>query len=265
MQQIGEYMMQGLAKGVSSKDIVKFIETQYAGMGTAGAGALGAISDAMGGNITTELTTALKNTGTPMSWLPEMLRLVSHEDASGNPSIQNPIEVMGQHATGILQMLPSTFSEHMVKGYGDIDNPIDNAMSSINYIKSEYGDPSRISGLNGGVYKGYANGSESISSNQIGMVGEQGAELHVLNQGDGVLPTNLVKNLMDWGKFNPNNILKNILPNFNIPNMSNFSSGSAGGNTSTDRSINIQNLSVVSNNADNLFAQLKSRANVLPV
>ena len=34
-------MMQGLAKGVSSKDIVKFIQTQYAGMSTAGSGALG--------------------------------------------------------------------------------------------------------------------------------------------------------------------------------------------------------------------------------
>ena len=264
MQQIGEYMMQGLAKGVSSKDIVKFIQTQYADMGSTGAGALGEISDAMGGNVTTWLTTALKNTGTPMSWLPELLKLVSKE-SGGNPTIQNPTEVLGQHATGLLQMLPSTFSEHMAKGYTDIDNGIDNAMSAINYIKAQYGNPNNIQGLNSGFYKGYQNGSESISSNQIGMVGEQGAELHVLNQGDGVLPTNLVKNLMDWGKFNPNNILKNILPNFNIPNMSNFSSGSAGGNTSTDRSINIQNLSVVSNNADNLFAQLKSRANVLPV
>lgn len=41
-----------------------------------------------------------------------------------------------------------------------------------------------------------------------------------LEYGDGVVPADLTKNLMNWGKFNPNSYLKNLIPNVNNENKS---------------------------------------------
>ena len=60
----------------------------------------------------------------------------------------------------------------------------------------------------------YANGIIGVSSDQIANINELGDELVVrangkgditaLTKGSGVIPANLTKNLMDWGKMNPN-------------------------------------------------------------
>lgn len=57
------------------------------------------------------------------------------------------------------------------------------------------------------------------TSGGLSLVGEQGPELRVLGQGDGVLPSDITRNLWDWGKINPNNIGGNTTHIFNIDNL----------------------------------------------
>ena len=53
----------------------------------------------------------------------------------------------------------------------------------------------------------------------LSLVGEQGPELRVLSQGDGVIPADITRNLWDWGKINPSNIGGNTIHIFNIDNL----------------------------------------------
>jgi hypothetical protein len=105
------------------------------------------------------LEQALKITQTPLSWLPALETLVSKE-SGGNASAVDPILVDGEHAAGLLQELPSTFAEYALPGYAsNIDNPLDNAIASIRYIKAEYGSPGNITGIGKpGTYTGYSAG-----------------------------------------------------------------------------------------------------------
>lgn len=48
----------------------------------------------------------------------------------------------------------------------------------------------------------YANGSLSVPQSGLSLVGEQGRELRVLNQGDGIIPNKLTENLMNLGQYN---------------------------------------------------------------
>ncbi|EPZ44302.1 hypothetical protein AAC03nite_34960 [Alicyclobacillus acidoterrestris] len=81
--------------------------------------------------------------GITSSWMPTIMQIIAIEDASGNPYAENPILVMGQHATGIMQTLPSTFQEFEVPGHTNIFNPVDNIAAAMRYILKEYGDPAK--------------------------------------------------------------------------------------------------------------------------
>lgn len=72
--------------------------------------------------------------------------------------------------------------------------------------------------------RAYANGT----ANAIGgmsLVGEQGAELRILNTGDGVLPSNITKNLWKWGQTTPSSLASNFgkmnvsIGSINLPNV----------------------------------------------
>jgi Transglycosylase SLT domain len=105
------------------------------------------------------LEQALKITNTPLSWLPALETLVSKE-SSGNASAVDPISVDGEHATGLFQTLPSTFSEYAMPGYAaGPTNALDDAIAGIRYIKAEYGTPANITGIGKpGTYEGYSAG-----------------------------------------------------------------------------------------------------------
>lgn len=111
---------------------------------------------ALGGNVTAWVQAAMKATGAPASWLSYLLRLVSLE-SGGNPSAVDPISVMGEHATGLFQTLPSTFAQFATVG-GGILNPVANAVAGIRYIQARYGSPANIPGLMSGHYVGYDQG-----------------------------------------------------------------------------------------------------------
>lgn len=49
---------------------------------------------------------------------------------------------------------------------------------------------------------GYAKGTTSASGG-LSLVGEEGAELRVLNSGDGIIPADVTKNLWSWGNITP--------------------------------------------------------------
>lgn len=109
------------------------------------------------------------------------------------------------------------------KASGASKNVIDRLQAEReNKIKGKYGgkEPNMI-GSNktySQVSKGYALGTTSAVGG-LSLVGEQGPELRVLGQGDGVLPADITRNLWDWGRINPNNISGNTTHIFNIDNL----------------------------------------------
>lgn len=96
-----------------------------------------------------------------------------------------------------------------------------------------------------------ASGSISLPSTGIYNVNELGDELMIpptgnydfLKKGTGIIPANLTRNLMDWGKFNPKNFIGGQ------PNV-----------ISNDHSITIQNMTVQTNDAQDFVRQLQNLA-----
>ncbi len=108
-----------------------------------------------GGTTNPTIQTAMQITGVDASWAPYLNQLVQRENASGDPNAINPTAVGGEHATGFLQTLPSTFKANAAPGMTNINDPVANAVAAINYIKSRYGSPANIPGLMSGSYHGY--------------------------------------------------------------------------------------------------------------
>lgn len=65
----------------------------------------------------------------------------------------------------------------------------------------------------GGSFK-YANGTTSAHGG-MSLVGERGAELRVLNKGDGIIPANVTKNLWAWGETTPIELMGAVLGSLN--------------------------------------------------
>lgn len=102
-----------------------------------------------------DLKEAVRLAGVPEDWVPWLALLVGYE-SGGNPAAKSPASVDGQHASGLLQMLPGTFERYAPPGYGDIWNPIDNALAAIRYIQAAYGAPWNIPGIrSASTYRGY--------------------------------------------------------------------------------------------------------------
>ena len=95
-----------------------------------------------GGSIDDWINQAIAITGVGADWAPDLKWLAEHE-SSFNPNAINPQTVNGEHATGLMQTLPSTFQENALPGYEDIYNPVHNLIAAINYIKNRYGHPSK--------------------------------------------------------------------------------------------------------------------------
>ena len=62
----------------------------------------------------------------------------------------------------------------------------------------------------------FANGTLGANGG-LSLVGEQGAELRVLNRGDGIIPSKTTQNLMRWGKYSPQQWQNALIPR-NISN-----------------------------------------------
>lgn len=181
---MGQILQPMFAKG-DNKDIISMVYAMIHG-GTGGSLEGLFSSGAMSGNVSEWLTAALALTGTPVSWLPGLLKLVQAE-SGGDPTAVNSQGVGGEHATGLLQTLPSTFAEYAVAGLGNIMNPIANAAAAINYIKKTYGSVFNTPLFRGGTYVGYATGTNNATPG-IHLVGEKGPELVWMKGGEHVTP-----------------------------------------------------------------------------
>lgn len=92
----------------------------------------------------------------------------------------------------------------------------------------------------------YATGSLSVPQSGLSLVGEQGRELRVLNQGDGIIPNKLTENLMNLGRYSIPQ-LASIMNTVNQKDSSN--------------NMNIQNLTVaLPNIRDNSSVETIQRA-----
>lgn len=90
-----------------------------------------------------------------------------------------------------------------------------------------------IIGITGEVKGAYASGTTSAKGG-LSLTGENGTELRVLNRGDGIIPAEITKNLMEFGVDPAKMIMDNL--NKNIPDYKNIITPV---NTSTDNSIHI--------------------------
>ena|GEM_PF-3227224 len=103
------------------------------------------------GNVKEWVNQAVKITGVDEDWKPYLEWLVEHE-SNGNPRAVNPRAVGREHATGLMQTLPSTFRAHAAPGMTDIYNPVHNLVAAIGYIKGRYKHPKNA--VNGWTSRG---------------------------------------------------------------------------------------------------------------
>lgn len=164
MFSIGGYLIQGLENAIfKGKSTLQTVASTVFG------GTMDFIQGIIsGGDVSSWIMQALTLTGTDSSWLNGLLMLASRESGdpgklgTGNASLVNNVGVGGEYATGLLQMLPSTFKEFFA-GFGDIKNPVANVASAIKYIKSRYGSVYNIPNLFNGNYKGYLEGTKNAT------------------------------------------------------------------------------------------------------
>lgn len=106
----------------------------------------------------------------------------------GGSTAQNP-------STGAPEKLPL--------GAGAANAAIIGANSVLNAlnINKKHG----AGGPKGGVKSKYAGGTTDAQGG-MSMVGEHGAELRILNRGDGIIPADITKNLWKWGTIDPERI-----------------------------------------------------------
>lgn len=101
------------------------------------------------------------------NWL-NGLSLIAMKESGGNPKAVNNWDInakRGIPSKGLMQTIEPTFNAYKKKGYGNILNPVHNALAAIGYIKSRYKTIGNVPGVKavnqGGKYVGYENGGFS--------------------------------------------------------------------------------------------------------
>jgi hypothetical protein len=158
MSEIGTNIMQGLINGLQAKlpDIQKFMSS-LGGMLGGGAAA------AVGGDVGGWIQQAIAATGVDPSWANGLGVIIQHE-SGGNPSASNAWDVNAQRgdaSVGLMQLTGSNRATYTPSGLDPMD-PVAQIIAGINYVKSRYGDISKVPGVAsvaaGGAYLPYAKG-----------------------------------------------------------------------------------------------------------
>lgn len=155
-----------------------------------------------GGGGASWIREAMKITGAPDWWF-SMLMQTMNAESGGNPNAVSSVPVAsGQYATGLMQTIPSTFNANALPGYGDIFNPVHNAIASIRYRNARYsgGDwtpygpisPYAKGGLvtadDGGMFKGPGMVGIGNLKEMVFKPAEKIASLSQISQGNNAQP-----------------------------------------------------------------------------
>lgn len=95
-----------------------------------------------------------------------------------------------------------TFNPNNVPAY----SPTSDALKpTVNKTASKPGAGKTTGAVGGNVRTKYAEGTTNAKGG-MSIVGERGAELRILNRGDGIIPADITKNLWKWGTIDPERI-----------------------------------------------------------
>ncbi|VDG23663.1 phage tail tape measure protein [Lactiplantibacillus mudanjiangensis] len=141
------------------------------------------------------------------SWLDGLETIAQHESSFRNvTNTRDSNAAAGHPSTGWFQMIAPTFKAYAKAGYGNSNNPIDQGISAIRYIKSRYGGIGNVPGLvsmrNGGPYKGYANGGWSTKPAIFGEV--PGQPEIAINPARGTADKHIMEAIMARSRKAPN-------------------------------------------------------------
>lgn len=150
------------------------------------------------------ITEAMGIAGVPASWAGP-LATIAMKESGGNPNAVNNWDINAKNgipSKGLMQTIEPTFNAHKASGYGNIFNPVDNILASINYIRSRYGDVFNVPGIRsmaeGGSYVGYAKGGKA-SRGETFIAGENGPELITATEPTSILPNGITSKLLNRG------------------------------------------------------------------
>lgn len=124
-----------------------------------------------------------------------------------NPDLKqaqyNAATAVGMEGFGDQRLYNKIFSGYITKD--EIQDLYDKSTSDISkgYLLN------LLSEMHKAGYPGYARGTRN-ANNGLSIVGENGPELRVLNQGDGILPSGITDNLWRWGSMTPSDMLASL-------------------------------------------------------
>lgn len=114
-------------------------------------------------NWVRQATTIMEKHGVPAGEIdPGAIELIIQHESGGNPDAENRSDINareGHPSQGLMQTIPSTFSQYALPGHGNILNPVDNIIAGTRYAIAAYGSLDNVPGVvaveHGGSYVGY--------------------------------------------------------------------------------------------------------------
>lgn len=193
MYKIGDYLMQGLVNGMTSKDMESFVSNWVGSMS-------GAASGAVSGNMSGWISAAMALTGVPSNWFGALSSIIQHE-SGGDPNSINLWDSnakAGHPSKGLMQLIDENMSQYHLPGMTNIYDPVSNIAAGIKYIEARYGNIFNVPGIrsiaSGGNYVGYATGTNSATSG-LHLTGENGPELVNFRGGEQVKTASETRNI----------------------------------------------------------------------
>lgn len=83
---------------------------------------------------------ATQMAGVPESWITPLTKIALNESSGQTNAVNQQLTGDSEHARGLMQTEPTTFKAYAAVGHTDINNPLDNMLAAIGYIRSRYGD-----------------------------------------------------------------------------------------------------------------------------
>lgn len=181
----GDHLHWEVHQGRAWNDVNPMPYWNAAGAGGSVAVGGGGGSDRWNGTVMQALRLAgLPTTGAYVNAWMRQIQTESGGNASAVQGIRDINSIMGNHARGLLQVIPPTFSAFSLPGMRNIMNPLHNAVAGMRYAKSRYGVSGMLNAIGQG--RGYELGTHHAKPGWS-LVGENGPELLRFRGGEKVL------------------------------------------------------------------------------